>query len=93
LGRTWVVRPRPNASFPPSSAVAVATTNVSVYHVYDFQNRRTTKSVCGKLEYVSDDVEVSGGEDEEDRGGKGDGSRARVLPLQCISVCVCIEAI
>lgn len=82
-----MVRPRPNASFPPNSAVAVATTNVSTGHMREFSSKRTTKSVCGKLEHVADDVEVSCREDEEDRAGKGDGSRARVLPLQRISTC------
>jgi hypothetical protein len=81
LGRIWVVRPRPNASFPPNSAVAVATTNVSTCHVHEFLSKRTTKSVCGKLEDVADDVEISCREDEENRAGKGDSSRARVLPL------------
>ena len=30
LGRNWDVKPRPNASFPATSALAVATTAVSV---------------------------------------------------------------
>jgi hypothetical protein len=41
-----------------------------------------SKRKVEELEGVADDIEVSGGEDEDDGGGKGDTSCARVLPAQ-----------
>ena len=47
---------------------------------------RTAQSPCHGLQDVTEDIEVSSGEDEENASGEGDGGCAGVLPLSCVSV-------
>lgn len=48
----------------------------------DFCRSSGTKHDPSQLEDVADDVQVTGGEDEENSGGEGDTGRAGVLPAQ-----------
>lgn len=46
----------------------------------------TAKDEICKLEGVLEDIEVTGGKDEEDGGSKGEASGSGILPLQTVSM-------
>lgn len=86
LGRNWEVRPRPRASFPRTSAEAVAV-HLSVSHSRPFfYVQHTTEGQVDGLEDVTNHVQVPCGKDEDDGRSEGDGSSARVLPLHFVSI-------
>lgn len=68
-------------------------TTAECYLSSDFSGCGCTQCHVEEFKGVADDVEVTGGEDEEDGASKGDTGRARVLPAQetvehAVVVCV-----